>query len=61
MSATTTRNSNTTNAAGVPPAPPEAHQRSAFEGATRTVVLNRTQIVMHYRNDQWWNDRVSAA
>jgi hypothetical protein len=52
MSATTTRTSNTTDEAGVPPAPSEAHQRAYVAGDTRVVMINGSRIRMKVRRTQ---------
>jgi|GEM_PF-4616072 len=60
MSAKTTPNTKTTNNAGFPPAPPEAHQRAALKGDTREVRLNGSRILMKHDGLQWWNVKVTA-
>jgi len=58
MNAAAAHNSATARAADVLHSA-EAHQETVFEGAAKIVVLNGSRIVMHYRDGQWWNDRVS--
>lgn len=60
MSATTTRTSNPTDEAGVPPAPSEAHQRAYVAGDIRVVIINGSQIRMEYDGRQWWNVSVTT-
>jgi hypothetical protein len=59
MSAATTHNSNTTDNAGVPPAPPEAHQKAAVDGDTKEVVLNGACVTMKFQGGRWWNTHVA--
>jgi hypothetical protein len=61
MSAKTTIDPNTTNAAGFPPAPPEAHQRAVSKGEARIVVMNGSRIVMKHDGRKWWNVEVTPA
>lgn len=62
MIATTIRNTITTHDAGVPPAPPEAHQRAGVRpGAKRSVVLNGSRLDMVHDGREWWIVKVAAA
>ena len=61
MSAQTTHNSKATNTAGVPPAPPEAHQRAGVLGQKRSVVMNGSRLDMEHDGKQWWIVKVSPA
>ena len=60
MSAKATHSSKTTNTAGFPPAPPEAHLRANVKGDTREIVLNGSRILMSHDGRQWWNIKVTA-
>lgn len=60
MSTPSPHTSHTTDTAGVPPAPPEAHQRAAMKGDRRIVVVNGSRIHMEHDGHQWWNVRVEA-
>lgn len=60
MSATTTRTSDPTNEAGVPPAPSEAHQRSYIEGDIRVVTVARSRIQMKYHEGRWLSVMVTT-
>ena len=60
MSTPSPNTSHTTDTAGVPPAPPEAHQRAAMKGDRRIVVVNGSRIHMEHDGHQWWNVRVGA-
>jgi hypothetical protein len=53
MSATTTRTSNPTHEAGVPPTPPEAHQRTYVEGDVRVVKVACSRIELRYCEGRW--------
>jgi hypothetical protein len=65
MNAPTTHSNNTTNShTGVPPVPPEAHQKagaSGYAGQTRVVVMNGSRIYMKHDGEQWWNWKVERA
>jgi hypothetical protein len=60
MSTTTTRTSNPTHDAGVPPTPPEAHQRSYVEGDVRVVTVACSRIELQYREGRWLSVSVTA-
>ena len=65
MRTTTTRTSSITNdqTAAFPRTPEAPHQRTALDGDTKEVVLNRCRIVMRFSatDGQWWNVRVTHA
>jgi hypothetical protein len=52
MSTPSPHTSHTTNTAGVPPAPPEAHQRAVTKGDVRIVVMNGSRIHMEHDGHQ---------
>ena len=60
MSTPSPHTSHTTDTAGVPPAPPEAHPRAAMKGDVRIVVMNGSRVHMEHDGHQWWNVRVAA-
>ena len=60
MSTTTTRTSNPTNEAGVPPAPSEAHQRTYAEGDVRVVTVDGSRIQLEYHDGRWLNVMVTT-
>jgi hypothetical protein len=60
MSATTTRTSNPTYEEGVPPAPPEAHQRTYVEGDVRVVMVDCSRIELQYNEGRWLSVNVTT-
>lgn len=57
MSATTTRTSNPTQEAGVPPAPP---QRTYVESDIRVVTVDCSQIELQYHEGRWLSVMVTT-